>query len=88
MRKRFRILALGVLIGFLTLGLSFHPALGAAKYPAKPIEMVVGYGAGSVTDIVARALANSARKYIDQPVVVMNKAGGGGQVGNEYVING
>ncbi|MCX5907492.1 MAG: tripartite tricarboxylate transporter substrate binding protein [Deltaproteobacteria bacterium] len=87
MRKRFRILALGVLTGFLTLGLSFHPALGAAKYPSKPIEMVVGYGAGSVTDIVARALANSARKYIDQPVVVMNKAGGGGQVGNEYVIN-
>jgi tripartite-type tricarboxylate transporter receptor subunit TctC len=59
---------------------------GWAKYPTKPIEMVVAYSAGSVTDIVARALAASARKVIEQPVVVINKAGGGGQVGNEYVI--
>ena len=86
MRKRFIILAWAMLTGSLALGLSFYPAFGAPKYPSKPIEMVVGYGAGSATDIVARALATSARKYIDQPVVVMNKAGGGGQVGNEYVI--
>ncbi len=59
----------------------------AAGYPTKPIEMIVAYSAGSATDIIARALAASARKVIDQPVVVINKAGGGGQVGNEYVIN-
>jgi tripartite-type tricarboxylate transporter receptor subunit TctC len=67
--------------------LTSSPHAWAASYPIKPIEMVVGYSAGSATDIVARALAASARKFIDQPIVVMNKAGGGGQVGNEYVIN-
>ncbi len=62
MSKGLRILACAVLAGFLTLSLAGQPASGAAKYPSKPIEMVVGYGAGSATDIVARALAASARK--------------------------
>jgi tripartite-type tricarboxylate transporter receptor subunit TctC len=59
----------------------------AANYPARPIELIVAYSPGSGTDVIARALANTARKYIEQPVVVINKAGGGGVVGNEYVIN-
>jgi len=60
--------------------------LCAAQYPTKPIEMIVQYSPGSGTDVVARALAHVARKYITQPVVVINKAGGGGVIGNEYVI--
>jgi tripartite-type tricarboxylate transporter receptor subunit TctC len=59
----------------------------AASYPTKPLEMIVAYTPGSATDVIARALANTARKYIDQPIVVINKSGGGGVVGNEYVIN-
>lgn len=87
MHPKFRRMRLG--IGVAVLGAGFLLASGSpgwAKYPTKPIEMVVAYSAGSVTDIVARALAASARKVIEQPIVVINKAGGGGQVGNEYVI--
>ncbi len=80
MRKRFSfVLAIAVLISLLT-------APSWAAYPTKPIELIVAYSPGSATDVIARALANTARKYIEQPVVVINKAGGGGVVGNEYVI--
>jgi hypothetical protein len=58
----------------------------AASYPAKPIEMIIGAGPGSASDIIGRSLANSVRKFIDQPIVVINKTGGGGVVGTEYVI--
>ncbi len=61
--------------------------LCAELYPTKQIEMVVGFNPGSATDIVARAFANVARKYIPQPIIVVNKSAGSGAVANEYVIN-
>lgn len=57
-----------------------QPAL-AAEYPTKPINLVIQYPAGGSTDLAGRAMANGARKYLDQPVVCENKAGGGGTVG-------
>lgn len=51
-----------------------------AEYPEKPIELVVPYGAGGGTDLSARILAPAMEKILGQPVVVVNKAGGGGAV--------
>lgn len=70
----------GAVLALGTLMLS-GSASWAAGYPTKPIEMIVAYSAGSATDIIARALSASARKVIDQPVVVINKAGGEGRSG-------
>ncbi|EAX48873.1 Uncharacterized protein UPF0065 [Thermosinus carboxydivorans Nor1] len=53
----------------------------APKFPTKQIEIIVPYAAGGGTDQVARALANSAKDIPGQPVVVVNKVGGGGAVG-------
>jgi tripartite-type tricarboxylate transporter receptor subunit TctC len=53
----------------------------AADYPAKPVIVMVAYPAGGSTDIGARVLAALAEKEIGQPMVVVNKAGAGGQVG-------
>src|SRR5512144_1366152 len=59
---------------------SGFPAV-AAEYPTKPINLVIQYPPGGSTDLTARALANGAKKFLGQPVICENKAGGGGTVG-------
>ena len=46
-----------------------------SDYPSKPITFIVGYPAGGVTDLMARALAEPVEKILGQPVVVSNKPG-------------
>jgi tripartite-type tricarboxylate transporter receptor subunit TctC len=53
------------------------PQAGWAQYPTKPITVVVGYGAGGSTDITARVISEAASKILGQPIVVVNKPGGG-----------
>jgi tripartite-type tricarboxylate transporter receptor subunit TctC len=50
-------------------------------FPAKPVSLMVAYPAGGSTDVGARILASLAEKDLGQPLVVLNKAGAGGQVG-------
>ena len=53
----------------------------AQNFPRKAIQMIVAFPAGGSTDIGARIVAASAEKVFGQPVVVVNKAGAGGQLG-------
>ena len=53
----------------------------APKFPTKQIEIIVPAGAGGGTDMLARALANKAKDFLGQPVVIVNKPGGSGTVG-------
>nr|WP_245152529.1 tripartite tricarboxylate transporter substrate binding protein [Allopusillimonas soli] len=55
----------------------------AAAYPDHPISMVVSYGPGGGTDLVARALAPFIEKYLgnDARIVVLNRPGAGGEIG-------
>ena len=53
----------------------------AADYPTKPITLQVPYPAGASSYVGARIVAAMAEKQIGQPIVVVNKAGAGGQVG-------
>src|SRR5712691_7293727 len=52
-----------------------------ARYPSRTIEIVVAYGAGGSTDLVARALAQKFQERLGQSVVVLNKPGGSGTIG-------
>ena len=53
----------------------------AQDFPSKPITLIVPWPAGGSTDIVMRAMAESASKNLGQPVIADNKAGGSGTVG-------
>jgi tripartite-type tricarboxylate transporter receptor subunit TctC len=52
-----------------------------ARYPSRTIEIVVAYGPGGSTDLVARALAQKFQDRLGQSVVVLNKPGGSGTIG-------
>jgi tripartite-type tricarboxylate transporter receptor subunit TctC len=56
-------------------------AAAAQSYPVRTIEILVAYGPGGSTDLVARALAQKFQDRLGQSVVVLNKAGGSGTIG-------
>jgi tripartite-type tricarboxylate transporter receptor subunit TctC len=57
------------------------PAL--AEYPDKPIRMLVPFGAGGITDVVARTFAEQLGRELKQSVVVENRPGAGGNIAAE-----
>jgi tripartite-type tricarboxylate transporter receptor subunit TctC len=67
---------------------AWAPAGHASDYPNKPIELIVPVAPGGGTDIVGRAFAEAAKKYLpQQPVIVTNKPGASGAVGMGELIN-
>ena len=64
-------------------GMAMAPAapVAAQDYPAKPIRIVVPFGPGTATDIVARTLGAELSSRTGEPVVVDNKPGAEGQTG-------
>jgi tripartite-type tricarboxylate transporter receptor subunit TctC len=56
-----------------------------AKYPAKPIRVIVGFAAGSGNDLMARIVGQKLSENIGQPVVVENRTGAGGRLAVEYL---
>jgi len=61
-------------------------SMAADAFPSKPITAVVPMAAGGSSDLLARAIEKFWPKYSKQPLVVVNKPGGGGVVGTEGVV--
>lgn len=60
--------------------------IAADTYPSKPVTGIVPMAAGGSSDLMARAIEKFWVKYSPQPMVIVNKPGGGGVVGTEQVV--
>ena len=61
------------------------PAAAQSQYPDKPVRFIVGFTAGSATDITARMFAQKFQDAWNVPVTVENVPGAGGSVGGDRV---
>ncbi|MNU86255.1 Tripartite tricarboxylate transporter family receptor [compost metagenome] len=57
----------------------------AQSWPAKPVTLVVAYPAGGDTDAIARTYAEKLAQRLGQPVLVDNRPGASGMIGNAWV---
>lgn len=74
-------------LGSLAIGsamlMGLTPTAQAAAYPDHPINLIVSYGPGGGTDLVARMMAPFIQKYLgnNARIVVLNRPGAGGAIG-------
>jgi tripartite-type tricarboxylate transporter receptor subunit TctC len=57
----------------------------AQDWPAKPVRIVVPFGAGSTPDVVARLIADHLQTKLGQPFIIDNKPGASGNIGTDAV---
>jgi tripartite-type tricarboxylate transporter receptor subunit TctC len=58
----------------------------AQTYPTRPVRIVVGFTAGSASDIIARLVGQWLSERLGQPFVIDNRPGGGGNIGTEAAV--
>jgi tripartite-type tricarboxylate transporter receptor subunit TctC len=78
-----KFILLGIVYFFILV--SYGMSEAQVNFPVKPIQLVAAFGAGGSGDMVTRALAHEASKFLGQEVAVMAKPGGNGVVGVAYV---
>ena len=83
-RRRLVLLSAACLAATLTAGLSTAGAQG--KYPDRPIKVLIPYGPGGATDIVARMVGEEFQKVTGQPFVVINKPGAFGMLAIDEMV--
>ena len=58
----------------------------AQTYPTQPVRIIVGFAAGSGSDILARLMSQWLAERLGQSVIIENRPGAGGNVGTEAVV--
>jgi tripartite-type tricarboxylate transporter receptor subunit TctC len=58
----------------------------AQTYPVRPVRMIVGFGAGGATDVIARIVAQRLSERLGQTFVVENRPGAGTNLATEAVV--
>ena len=62
------------------------PLPAAAEYPERPVTCIVGYPAGGLADVVARALLEGMKKKFPKGIAVVNRPGAGGSIGSSEAV--
>lgn len=63
------------------------PAAMAEQWPDHTVKVVVPYGAGGITDVMARLTADRLGKLLSQTFIVEDKPGAGGAIGVNYAMH-
>jgi tripartite-type tricarboxylate transporter receptor subunit TctC len=58
----------------------------AQAYPSRPVRIIVGFAAGSASDILTRLIGQRLSDRLGQPFIVENRGGAGGTLGAEAVV--
>ena len=76
-------------LAWILAALALLPGAASAAYPERPITMIIAYSPGGGTDLVARALAPYIEKYLGggARIVIVNRAGAGGEIGFAALAN-
>ncbi|WP_454692143.1 Bug family tripartite tricarboxylate transporter substrate binding protein [Achromobacter aloeverae] len=61
-------------------------ALAEAKYPAKPIQLIIPFAPGD-TDMMLRPITDKMSQFLGEPLVMQYKPGAGGGIGAQYTAN-
>jgi tripartite-type tricarboxylate transporter receptor subunit TctC len=59
----------------------------AQTYPARPVRIIVGFAAGSTTDIFARLIGQWLSERLGRPFIIENRPGAGSNIGTAAVVN-
>jgi tripartite-type tricarboxylate transporter receptor subunit TctC len=84
-RRRFLQLAAGAAACPAVMNMGSGPARAQA-YPSRPVRMIVPFGPGGGTDIVARLIGQWLTERLGQSFVIENRPGAGGNLGTEAVV--
>jgi tripartite-type tricarboxylate transporter receptor subunit TctC len=78
---------LGAIVGLLSI-LQFYASSAFAQdaFPSRPIRIIVGFNAGSTSDVSARIVAGKLAEVLNASVVVENKPGASSEIGARYVV--
>lgn len=60
-------------------------AVQAQSWPAKPVRVIVPFGAGGSADTLGRLVSNKVSEYLGQSFIIENRAGAGGVIGSDQV---
>jgi tripartite-type tricarboxylate transporter receptor subunit TctC len=82
MRKNIALIVLLSLFGFCICNGS---EVLAQRYPDRPIQIVVPFGAGGPADLISRLVGDQLAKELKVPVAILNKVGAGGAIGTSFV---
>jgi tripartite-type tricarboxylate transporter receptor subunit TctC len=64
---------------------ALRPAPAEAAYPSKPLRVIVGFTAGSSTDVATRVVAQRLGELLGQQVIVENRPGAASNIATEFV---
>lgn len=77
------IICYALLVGFSSLSTNFAQAQPVENYPNRPITILIPMAAGGTTDILARIITPSLTEELGQAIVIDNKPGANGVIGEE-----
>jgi tripartite-type tricarboxylate transporter receptor subunit TctC len=83
---------IGILLGCLFAAVSLfsqnasgQSATAEESWPNRPISMIIPFPPGGVATVVGRPIADGMAKNLEKPIIMENKPGAGGGIGNAYV---